>query len=160
MPRKREHKAEIPWERGTFVSQVMPATNDPFSGDNQFSPEKMSEAVVEAKQGLLVPFTRIADLDEGLQLIDLDDLQGHDLIIHDFTEWSSENGLFMTLECSILNDPDHSEGRFLTNCGGQVAMKRIRAAFTKVKEGRATPPLVAQFAKIKTGSGRDFWNLT
>ncbi len=112
----------------------------------------------EPMSGSLLPYTRVADLGDDLRLVPLDDLQGQDLVLHDFQKWDGELGEFMTLEASLLSDP--SAGHFLTNCGGAIAMKKVESAFQKVKDGLAIGPLVARFSKIVTGSGRSFWQLS
>lgn len=117
---------------------------------------KLGEVPVPYAQGELMAYTRIADLSDDLSLVSLEEIQGIDLIIWRYDKYHSaeNNADFFTLEVSSLTEP---EKRFLTNCGGQVAMRKIESAFEKIALGTANPPLVAAFRKILTNSGRSFW---
>jgi hypothetical protein len=110
-------------------------------------------------QGAIVPYTRVADLSDDLRLVPLEELQHQDLLIFRYDKYhSTENDAdFLTLEAALLENP---EDRFLTNCGGQIAMRKIENAFQKIEEGKAMHPLVAAFHKIQTNSGRSLWVLS
>jgi hypothetical protein len=147
--RRATHKQRViaALERpGTFVEQALVNPKE----DIFLEPDPI--------QGELQPYTRVIDLSDDLKLIPLEEIQNIDLIIHRYDKYhSAENDAdFLTLEVSLLQNP---EQRFLTNCGGQSARAKIEAAFQAVAGGKASGPLVAQFAKTVTTSGRTFWVL-
>lgn len=140
-PKKENRMATKSAERGTYVQETLP------------------NAVEPAISGEVMPYTRVADLAPSLELQNLEEIQGEDLILWGFNKYhSSENDAdFLTIEASFLGNP---EQRFLVNCGGQAAMEKIENAFAAVERKEARGPLVAAFRKIPTSNGRTFWTVS
>jgi len=130
-------------EKGTYVQETLVGTE---------------VQRVDAVSGEILPYTRVADLSDDLRLVQLEEIQGEDLVVWRFDKYhSAENDAdFLTLEVSFIGN---LEDRFLTNCGGQSAMRKIEAAFAAVEAGKARGPLIAAFNKIPTNNGRTFWVL-
>ena len=140
---RRDKMAVKAAEKGTYVQETLTGT------DLQR---------VDAVSGEILPYTRVADLSDDLRLVQLEEIQGQDLVIWRFDKYhSAENDAdFLTLEVSFIGN---LEDHFLTNCGGQSAMRKIEAAFAAVEAGKARGPLIAAFNKIPTNNGRTFWVL-
>lgn len=123
-------------ERGTFVETTLANTEI---------------------EGQIVPsYKRVTELSDDLQLVPLEELQGEDLCIWHYDEQKGELGDYLTLEVSLTRDL--TERKFLVNCGGQDAIRKIKSAFGKVDIGEASLPLVAAFhKKLLAGGSRSFW---
>lgn len=123
-------------ERGTFVETAL--ANNPVEDQ------------------ILPAYKRVTELSSDLQLVPLEELQGEDLCIWHYDEQKGELGDYLTLEVSLARDL--TEHKFLVNCGGQDAMRKIKSAFGKVDTGEAALPLVAAFTKkLLAGGSRSFW---
>lgn len=143
-------------ERGTYVEQTMGKQNS--VKESAYLPEAMTSLpeTSDPLQPVIIYGTRISELSDDLSLNKLEDYEGMDLVLYRYDKYhSAENDAdFFTLEVALVSDP---ESRFLVNCGGQTAMRKIEQAFQKVELQQAVPPLIACFTKVLTSSGRSFW---
>ncbi len=154
---EREERITTALERGTYVSQTLaPKTEEPGYGDNAGIVHGTTSSLPasQPETGLL-PYQRAADLTDDLSLHPLEDYQGLDLLVWKFDKWSGAEsmGPFMTLEVSLASDP--SQGRFLVNCGGGDAMRKIENAFSK-----SDGPMLVELHKKRLANGNSFWVLS
>ena len=149
--RERTKKVLKSSERGTFVETAL--SNSEYV-DNS--------GIVHGKpiEGQIVPaYKRVTELSDDLQLVPLEEVQGEDLCIWHYDEQKGDLGEYITMEVSLARDL--TENKFLVNCGGQDAIRKIKSAFGKVDIGEATLPLVASFTKkLLAGGSRSFWLLS